>query len=87
MNLRFGGTLNIVSRCRCDLHLQYSQRGLPRTEVDTRDLALRVLIGCVIGQHVVDLIGEEAYIPISIAQIPVPVPTSSTFLGFSMGAK
>lgn len=60
---------------------------MPRTEVDTRDLALRVLIGCVIGQHVVDLIGEEAYIPISIAQIPVPVPTSSTFLGFSMGAK
>jgi len=30
---------------------------------------------------------KTANIPKSIAQIPVPVPTSSAFLGFSMGEK
>jgi hypothetical protein len=34
-----------------------------------------------------EYIDEDEYIPKSIAQIPVPVPTSSTFFGFSMGEK
>ena len=66
---------------------RYSQRGLTRTEIDTCDLALRVLIGWVVDQYVSVCLGEDEDIPKSIAQIPVPVPTSSAFLGFSMGAK
>jgi hypothetical protein len=67
--------------------LHYSQRGLPRTEVDTCDLTLRVLVGCETGQNASDDVNQYLYKPKSIAQIPVPVPTSSAFLGFSMGEK
>ena len=72
---------------RLILAFGYSQRGLPGTEIDTCDLTLRVLIGCVVDQCVSDDTSEQKYIPKSIAQIPVPVPTSNAFLGFSMGEK
>ena len=49
-----------VSVTECLIHtLNYSQRGLTRTEIDTCDLTFRVLIGCVIGQYASDRIGEE----------------------------
>ena len=65
----------------------YSQRGLTGTEIDTCDLTLRVLVGCVVDKCVSDDAGEDEDIPKSIAQMPVPVPTSNAFLGFSMGEK
>ena len=40
-----------------------------------------------VDQYMSEFINEDRHIPMSIAQIPVPVPTSSTFFGFSMGAK
>jgi len=46
-----------------------------------------MLIGCVSGKHALNHVREDSHIPKSIAQIPVPVPTSSAFLGFSMGEK
>jgi hypothetical protein len=68
-------------------YVYHSQRRLARTEVNTCDLTLGVLVGCAVDQYMSEHVDKDKNIPKSIAQIPVPVPTSNAFLGFSMGEK
>lgn len=66
---------------------EQSQCRLARTQINPCDMAVWELIGCLTSQrtHTNNTTVRDA--PKSIAQIPVPVPTSIARVGLFRGAK